>query len=846
MRPPRAVTVAGLLAAYAIAIPFSTALAQDTGTTASRPFVFFTPGFAIWNRDTSHDAFFDSLDTTVVVPFSRHVSSVSTFSLQFRDKARWTSVGNYDWFFGRSLTVRASAGLIDDALGVRATIFQQRKHYGMGLRVGMVAGDFEVGAFASAPLAVGVLFRNESMARRLKHCTRVADLGAATALGFSFRDGLPDVSTEPLYFFPRDTNWARMGHGPQGRSATLATLQPALYQLWAAQTGGPVRSSAAIVANTVYVASDDGYFYALNLENGALRWRYRLGGTVSSSPAVADDKVFVGTDEGAIYCLKSEGTKRLAEEKVGTQLWRYRTGGAVAGCPLHTVSGLVIVGSRDGKVYAVKATTGELAWSYQTNGPVTASPVRSEAEVSVAKRGARRANQRDIIYCASEDGSLYAFDEREGKLLWRVTTGAPVVANPLVCGRLVVAGNSAGRVVALRAGSGLEAWSQALGGEIRGSLTLARGRLLVPLVSGDLIGLGTGKGEISWKAKLPGGVASTPAAVSGRTVFVTSVDGHLYSVDRRSGRVVWSLATGGPVSSSPAVAHGMLVFGSGDGVVYGLTDHLEGGAGAQVQKHPVGGPATPSPTPGPESGAEQPTLPPPLAPEKPAATPPPGGPEAQPPAKTAEERTAELPAGDIEMTLVSEPADDAQLPIQLTTTLSPVLTWGTTEPTAEVDGEAVRPQDGRIAVTRSYPADGTYPVMLVTGKGTPGERTTCRLLVVDTSEEPAASRTVSFSPDGDGRGDTIALRVAAKSLSKQPVAVRIVDIRRPSGEAVRTWSAVGEGEGTFIWDGKDLAGKPVPSGEYVIVYTIRDAAGQIRRMKQAVLVQRAGERLAAG
>jgi hypothetical protein len=235
-----------------------------------------------------------------------------------------------------------------------------------------------------------------------------------------------------------------------------------------------------------------------------------------------------------------------------------------------------------------------------------------------------------------------------------------------------------------------------------------------------------------------------------------------------------------------------------------------------------------------------------LTPAKPATTLPPSEPEAQPPAETNGARTREVSAVDIEMTLVSEPADAAQPAIQLTTTRRPAITWGTTERTAEVDGEAVRGQDGRIAVTRSYPGDGTYPVMLVTGKGTPGERAACRLVIVDTGEEPAALRSASFSPDGDGRGDTIALRVVARSLGTQPIAVRVVDIRRPSGEAVRTWSAVGEGESTFIWDGNDLAGKPVPSGEYVIVYTVKDAAGQVRRMRQAVLVRRAGERLAAG
>jgi hypothetical protein len=156
----------------------------------------------------------------------------------------------------------------------------------------------------------------------------------------------------------------------------------------------------------------------------------------------------------------------------------------------------------------------------------------------------------------------------------------------------------------------------------------------------------------------------------------------------------------------------------------------------------------------------------------------------------------------------------------------------------------VQNRDGRIEVMRSFEDDGTYPVMMVTGKGTRDERVACRLVIVDTSADPSSPRGVAFSPDGDGIGDTIAFRLFAEG-PPNAIAARILDIRESSGNAVRTWSAPGSGEKACIWDGKDLTGQPVRAGVYEVLYTVKDASGNLRHMTQRVLLQRAGERTAS-
>ncbi|HJN14604.1 MAG TPA: PQQ-binding-like beta-propeller repeat protein, partial [Armatimonadota bacterium] len=338
------------------------ATAQDTGTTADDPFVFFTPGLALTDRDTSHDKFFNSIDTTLVIPFGPNVSAMGTYSLQFKDTPRWTAVGNYDWFATDDLTVRAAGGIFSDEFGARLTAYKPGRKFGTGVRAGVVSGDLEVGGFLTTPFTWGFPLRKQRMGDRINGRMRVADLGASTAVAVSIRGGELDIGTEPEYFYPRNEDWARFAQGAQGTAATQTALAPRLHQVWSTRTGAAIRSSAAIADSTAYVGSDDGYFYALNLDTGELRWRYWLGSPVASSPAVEGGRVVVGCDDGSVYCFSRTADKQLSEERVGEQIWRFRTKGAVVGSPLITVSGLAIFGSRDGSLYAVDTRTAKLKW----------------------------------------------------------------------------------------------------------------------------------------------------------------------------------------------------------------------------------------------------------------------------------------------------------------------------------------------------------------------------------------------------------------------------------------------------------------------------------------------------
>ena len=55
--------------------------------------------------------------------------------------------------------------------------------------------------------------------------------------------------------------------------------------------------------------------------------------------------------------------------------WKYETKGEVWSSPVAGTGGTVFVGSFDGNLYAINATTGNLILTFETKGPVESTPV---------------------------------------------------------------------------------------------------------------------------------------------------------------------------------------------------------------------------------------------------------------------------------------------------------------------------------------------------------------------------------------------------------------------------------------------------------------------------------------
>ncbi len=93
-----------------------------------------------------------------------------------------------------------------------------------------------------------------------------------------------------------------------------------------------------------------GNFYAINLTNYSVAWKYPVGDAIQSAPAVADGKVFFLAENNKFYALNANGTLNwsYATPNVG---WiendKYTSSPAIS-------DGVVVIGVPEGKVYAFK------------------------------------------------------------------------------------------------------------------------------------------------------------------------------------------------------------------------------------------------------------------------------------------------------------------------------------------------------------------------------------------------------------------------------------------------------------------------------------------------------------
>jgi outer membrane protein assembly factor BamB len=130
--------------------------------------------------------------------------------------------------------------------------------------------------------------------------------------------------------------------GTNGTS-TICGLNDFGMREWERLLDGVTEASAALAYSTIYVPAGS-QFYALDPDNGTIKWSRPLDGEHSvSSPAVADETVYFGLDNGYVYALDAFN---------GDLVWSYKTESAVQSSPAIS-DGLLFVGSDDGNLYAI-------------------------------------------------------------------------------------------------------------------------------------------------------------------------------------------------------------------------------------------------------------------------------------------------------------------------------------------------------------------------------------------------------------------------------------------------------------------------------------------------------------
>lgn len=228
-------------------------------------------------------------------------------------------------------------------------------------------------------------------------------------------------------------------------------------------------------SGTLYVPNDNFFFYAIDRDTGAVRWRYKMPDQTWSLPAVdpKSERIFVGNNN----VVPLLGANTFAIDKDGQGVWTASGLGSIAASPL-LAGNRMIVGGFDGWVRAYDRDSGDLAWEVPTRDHVYASP-------SLLHDG--------TIVQASADGTVYALDPETGATKWTFDTLDPIRSSPAVdLDDNVYFGGGDGRLWAIDRAGKLR-WSMQLAADDRndlnGSPALGPDGIVIAGESGQIFGI---------------------------------------------------------------------------------------------------------------------------------------------------------------------------------------------------------------------------------------------------------------------------------------------------------------------------------------------------------------------
>jgi len=282
----------------------------------------------------------------------------------------------------------------------------------------------------------------------------------------------------------------------------------------------------------------------------AILWRFRADAGISQTPVIGGGRAFVTTGKGTIYAVNM----------AGTQVWS-RTLGDVSNtvtfaAPPVYASGLVILGSSAGRLYALDAVDGGTRWDYDVGGGIQGSPN------VILPAGS---NECRVIVMCQGDGTLHCVGLATGKSVWKSEKTSRCDGSPTVSGDRIVYGNCDAALHVFSAADGSQVGSLPLCPEcqVAGGVAAAGSAVFSGSRSGRVFGADARKLSVAWtNASVSNEVFSTPA-IGAAAIVVASSAGRIAALDRQTGELKWAFEAGGGAKSAVIAGDKVVVTAGG-------------------------------------------------------------------------------------------------------------------------------------------------------------------------------------------------------------------------------------------------------------------------------------------
>jgi outer membrane protein assembly factor BamB len=305
-----------------------------------------------------------------------------------------------------------------------------------------------------------------------------------------------------------------------------------LLRNWSADIGAKINEGDAIISPAVlgdflYAASTNGNIDKISAATGKRIWKTNLKKeTITAGVGVGSGLVLVATDQGIVYALSQED---------GSISWQTKLSSEILASPV-VGSDIVVARTGDGKVYGLSTYDGEVIWTISRQLP----------------RLTLRGDSKPLIFGGAvftgfSDGTLAAVEAKNGRALWDFPISFPrgtseidrladVDTNPLLVGNHIYVSSYQEITHALNIQQQRIDWSTDVSSFH--SLAYDAAHLYISDRKGVVHQLDRSNGDKLWSQEgLRLSNISAPISV-GPYVLFSDGDSGLYVLDKRSGNFV--------------------------------------------------------------------------------------------------------------------------------------------------------------------------------------------------------------------------------------------------------------------------------------------------------------------
>jgi len=406
--------------------------------------------------------------------------------------------------------------------------------------------------------------------------------------GKFFRLALICICCFLIIFFSactRGTDWVQF-RGEGGRGVSAAKISPPLGIRWKINLRDNnfnedkilALNPPVVIKDTIYFGSDDGNFYALDVESGYMRWVFKSGADINSIPYADKDHVYFGSKDGNLYALS---------RKDGQEIWRFPTRSQI-NSQVERYGDNVIFCSDAEAIYFL-SPKGEEQFFIENPGwyHFTFLMYKDIMYFATGPRveliGPYDINKREFLwYLPYEDlaANWYSFPAIKGDLIYFGTANG---YGEMSLGFYAYNRHTGKKVWESRCEGVFSFWDY----DYLWELFIRNVELLdfmaptiwkdsVIFAGGDTVtrAFNTKTGHLQWEKTFDTPISSAPTIAGDKIYFGLLGDDYiqprLVCISARNGKLLWQMETDGSLLSAPVIAGKRIIFGTDKNIFYVL------------------------------------------------------------------------------------------------------------------------------------------------------------------------------------------------------------------------------------------------------------------------------------